>query len=96
VDELALILLICLLMPKMLVPSLKIAWSKGDGFDSKLQGKVKGSQDQLYLSGGGDTFASSLDIKLCFVNLIKHPIGKYIFVACSKKLWLKICWYIGK
>jgi hypothetical protein len=43
--------------------------------DSKEEGKVNGSHDQLYLNGGGEILALSLDVILCFVNLIEHPAG---------------------
>jgi hypothetical protein len=47
------------------------------GFDSYEEGKVNGSQDQLYLSGGGggEILAPSLDIISCFINFIEHPAG---------------------
>ncbi len=55
------------------------------GLDSKDEGKVNGSHDQLYLNdGGGEIFALSLDVISCFASLMEHPAGTLIFVDCSK------------
>jgi hypothetical protein len=42
------------------------------GLDSKEEGKVKGSHDQLYLNGAGEILALSLDVILCFDSLMEH------------------------
>ena len=51
---------------------------------SKDEGKVNGSQDRLYLKGGGDILALSLDVITCFDSVIEHPAGTWIFVDCSR------------
>ncbi len=48
-------------MPKTFVLSSKIAWSKWAGLDINVEGKEKGSQNQLYLSGGREILDMWLD-----------------------------------
>jgi hypothetical protein len=45
------------------------------GFDNNEEGKVNGSQDQLYLSGGAEILALSLDVISCLVRFVEHPAG---------------------
>ncbi len=54
------------------------------GLDSKDEGNVNGSHDQLYLNGAGEIFALSLDVISCLANFIEHLAGTLIFVDCSK------------